>query len=132
NKRLGKEITGISDQALAALTDYSWPGNVRELEHVMERACVLCTNSTITTDHLSYEFSVNGYEAQRKSQVESAEEYDYLTPEPVDDAEGEADRIVRILTKCSGNKAKAARLLGIDRSTLYRKMRLYNIDPSAF
>ena len=47
-------------------------------------------------------------------------------------AKGEADRIIRILTKCSGNKAKAARLLGIDRSTLYRKMRLYNIDPSAF
>ncbi|MFZ5799565.1 MAG: response regulator [Desulfobulbus sp.] len=128
NKRLGKEIAGISDQALAALTDYSWPGNVRELEHVMERACVLCTGSTITTDHLSYEFSVQSPEAARGG----SENYDYLTPEPVDETESESERIVRILTKCSGNKAKAARLLGIDRSTLYRKMRLYSIDPTGF
>jgi DNA-binding NtrC family response regulator len=130
NKRLGKEIAGISDQALSALMEYSWPGNVRELEHVMERASVLCTNSTITTDHLSYEFSVNGYEAEKKDIP--AQDYDNLAPEPVDESESESDRIIRILTKCSGNKAKAARLLGIDRSTLYRKMRLYNIDPSAF
>jgi len=132
NKRLGKEIAGMSDQALAALSDYSWPGNVRELEHVMERACVLCAESTITTDHLSYEFSVSAYEAEKAGQLGAVENYDLLAPEPVDEAEGEVDRIVRILTKCSGNKAKAARLLGVDRSTLYRKMRLYNIDPSAF
>jgi len=129
NKRLGKEIAGISDQALAALADYNWPGNVRELEHVMERACVLCAGTTITTDHLSYEFSITGTETGQKS---VAENYDYLAPEPVDEAESESDRIVRILTKCSGNKAKAARLLGIDRSTLYRKMRLYSIDPTGF
>ena len=80
NKRLGKEITGISDQALDALKDYSWPGNVRELEHVMERACVLCADSTITTDHLSYEFSVSGYEPQKKNREDADEEYDYLDP----------------------------------------------------
>ncbi|MHB8809012.1 MAG: sigma-54 dependent transcriptional regulator [Desulfobulbaceae bacterium] len=129
NKRLGKEIAGVSDQALAALTDYNWPGNVRELEHVMERACVLCSGTTITTDHLSYEFSVTGFDSVQKGTVEN---YDYLAPEPVDETESESDRIVRILTKCSGNKAKAARLLGIDRSTLYRKMRLYSIDPTGF
>lgn len=132
NKRLGKEINGISDQALAALKDYSWPGNVRELEHVMERACVLCTDSTITTDHLSYEFSIGGSEPAKPSQPAEEENYDTLEAEPVDESESEYERIVRILTKCSGNKAKAARLLGIDRSTLYRKMRLYNIDPTAF
>ena len=132
NKRLGKEIAGISDQALTALTDHNWPGNVRELEHVMERACVLCAGTTITTDHLSYEFLVNGLEAGQRDGAQPVENYDYLSPEPVDETESEADRIVRILTKCSGNKAKAARLLGIDRSTLYRKMRLYSIDPAGF
>jgi DNA-binding NtrC family response regulator len=130
NKRLGKEIVGISDQALDALAEYSWPGNVRELEHVMERAAVLCTGSTITTDHLSYELSLPETNAEKNS---TAADNDLsLSPEPIDENESEQDRIVRILTKCGGNKAKAARLLGIDRSTLYRKMRLYNIDPSAF
>ncbi|GAB4345197.1 MAG: sigma-54 dependent transcriptional regulator [Desulfobulbaceae bacterium] len=132
NKRLGKQIAGISDQAMAALRDYTWPGNVRELEHIMERACVLCNDTTITTDHLSYDFSgpVNGQAGGRMvAQVNSRR---YVEPEPELDSESEHDRIVRILIKCSGNKAKAARLLGIDRSTLYRKMRLYNIDPSVY
>jgi DNA-binding NtrC family response regulator len=131
NSRLGKEIAGVSDQALATLADYSWPGNVRELEHVMERACVLCNETTITTDHLSYELSANGNGAENSlSRVRT--NGGLLSPEPVDENESEQDRIIRILTKCGGNKAKAARLLGIDRSTLYRKMRLYNIDPTAF
>jgi len=132
NKRLGKEIAGISDQALNVLADYNWPGNVRELEHVMERACVLCSESTITTDHLSYEFSGSGQEEPARSGQPGRSEYSALEPEPENDSEGESERIVRVLTRCAGNKAKAARLLGIDRSTLYRKMRLYNIDPAAF
>lgn len=132
SKRLDKKIGGISDQALAALGDYNWPGNVRELEHIIERACVLCNNTTITTDHLSYELaeSVNGKTAGHHmgNGLNGME----VEPEPLLESENEHDRIVRLLVKCSGNKAKAARLLGIDRSTLYRKMRLYNIDPSVF
>ncbi len=134
NKRLGKEIAGISDQALTALSDYSWPGNVRELEHVMERASVLCGDTTITTDHLSYEFNGNSFNSsqQEKQEHRVFDNYNNYSNDDQSEAEDEPDKIVRILTKCSGNKAKAARLLGIDRSTLYRKMRLYNIDPAAF
>ena len=132
NKRLGKEIGGISDQALLTLADYSWPGNVRELEHIMERACVLCNNTTITTDHLSYEISLPRQEANGNKPLIKDNNPTRMVAELVRDDESEHDRIVRILKKCSGNKAKAARLLGIDRSTLYRKMRLYNIDPSVF
>lgn len=132
NKRLGKEIVGISDQALTALGDYSWPGNVRELEHVMERSAVLCSGTTITTDHLSYELSQTGRN-YGSGPSEGFNGDDFASDsEPVVENESEQDRIIRILTKCSGNKAKAARLLGIDRSTLYRKMRLYSIDPTAF
>jgi two-component system response regulator HydG len=132
NKRLGKHIGGISDQALSALVDYNWPGNVRELEHVMERACVLCNNTTITTDHLSYEFSEVTNDQHLKSTANGGGNNGNMAVEPPLESEGEHDRIVRILVKCSGNKAKAARLLGIDRSTLYRKMRLYNIDPTVY
>lgn len=132
NKRLGKHIAGISDQALSALADYSWPGNVRELEHIMERACVLCNNTTITTDHLSYEVSEAFNEHARRPTSVDGGNGDYLAAEPLLESENEQDRIIRILVKCSGNKAKAARLLGVDRSTLYRKMRLYNIDPTVY
>jgi len=133
NNRLGKNIRGISDQALAALADYDWPGNVRELEHIMERACVLCNNSTITTDHLSYEFTEppHGPRSHQHVPAHGGESSSDIPESPLD-SENEQERIIGVLIKCSGNKAKAARLLGIDRSTLYRKMRLYNIDPSVY
>lgn len=132
NNRLDKNIAGISDQALAALAEYSWPGNVRELEHVMERACVLCDNTTITTDHLSYEFSEPFHPSGRHHTPGNGGDRSYDAIGFQSDSENEHDRIIRMLVKCSGNKAKAARLMGIDRSTLYRKMRLYNIDPSVY
>lgn len=132
SKRLAKKIGGISDQALELLSDYTWPGNVRELEHIMERACVLCNNSTVTTDHLSHELAESIHDTPVHAQVEHSLAGEQIQPEPPIESESEQDRIVRLLIKCSGNKAKAARMLGIDRSTLYRKMRLYNIDPSVY
>ena len=98
----------------------------------MERATVLCKGTTITTDHLSYELSIPDRNETGTISGERASENAVSEAEPIDKNESEQDRILRILTKCSGNKAKAARLLGVDRSTLYRKMRLYNIDPTAF
>ena len=133
SKRLGKKIGGISDQALALLSEYTWPGNVRELEHIMERACVLCNNTTITTDHLSCELAESIHNTSPGSfQPGHSSVEEQIQPEPPLESESEQDRIVRLLIKCSGNKAKAARMLGVDRSTLYRKMRLYNIDPSIY
>lgn len=132
SKRLDKKIGGISDQALTALSDYSWPGNVRELEHIMERACVLCNNTTITTDHLSYELAESISGSAGKKQAFNDSDEGGVELEPPLESESEQDRIVRLLIKCGGNKAKAARMLGMDRSTLYRKMRLYNIDPTVY
>lgn len=118
--RLRKEITGISDQALQVLRDHDWPGNVRELEHVLERACVLCDTTTITSDHLPLELQ----EKERPARP--------LQPaEKLLEEENEEVRIINTLNRTFGNKAQAARLLGIDRSTLYRKLKLYNIDPDA-
>lgn len=129
NKRLGKEVSGISDQALTLLNEYHWPGNVRELEHVMERACVLCNGSTILIDHLSREIFEN--ETQKEflttNKYKPADREEFAS---MNNNESEPERITRILKKGGGNKAKAARILGIDRSTLYRKIRLYNIDLS--
>jgi len=132
NKRLSKEITGISDQALGVLSRYSWPGNVRELEHVIERACVLCNASTITTEHLPHELFADMESQGRKLQSRKAYPYAQPMPAIAREDESESEQILRVLKQGGGNKAKAARLLGIDRSTLYRKMKQYNIDISSF
>ena len=117
SSRMGKEIGGISDQALQVLQSHDWPGNIRELEHVMERACVLCDGSTITVEHLPGELR---HQERTAAPVRHG---DVLLEE-----ENEEVRIVNTLKRTFGNKAQAARLLGIDRSTLYRKLKLYDID----
>jgi len=136
SKRIGLTVTGLSDQALAVLRDYLWPGNVRELEHVIERACVLCQGATITTEHLPPEVfqTQSGDLAARfsprtdKTTSGAGGMYSPRFESLAENGEEEEARIVRILRQTAGNKAMAARLLGFDRSTLYRKMRSYNLD----
>lgn len=134
SKRLDKQITGVSDQALQVLTNYRWPGNVRELEHVIERATVLCSGTIITTDHLSDEIIHANANRKKNDLYYSNDPNEVDEPLPVIfsevDGESELERIMRTLKLVDGNKAKAARLLGIDRSTLYRKLRQYDIDPA--
>lgn len=131
SKRLGKAISGISDQALTLLQAHNWPGNIRELEHVIERATVLCSESTITVSNLPEEIQL-GTKSLTSTIVPlisaPAGPVVHEAVEGGSDQEAEEDRIVRILKQTGGNKAKAARLLGIDRSTLYRKIQFYEID----
>jgi len=124
-KRMEREIGGFSDQAMRLLHGYFWPGNVRELQHVVERACVLCSGGVITTEHLPQEIIDEAVEMPRVAVA--------TTPPPAVTAQtiesdNEAERLLHTLKRTGGNKAKAARLLGIDRSTLYRKLHFYRID----
>ena len=136
SKRIGQTVTGLSDDALAVLQRYSWPGNVRELEHVIERACVLCKGATITTEHLPSEVFRQPGEGMTDSHTSVAAKSlaaanqlpGGTAPPAAQEQEPEESRIVRILRQTAGNKAMAARILGFDRSTLYRKMKSYNID----
>lgn len=131
SKRLDKEISGISDQAMATIEDFHWPGNIRELENVIERACVMCSNNTITKADISEEV-VNGQPAMASGVA--AEAVSQPVPQGIvaddlpQEQQSEEELIVNALKKSGGNKAKAARILGIDRSTLYRKIWSYNID----
>lgn len=122
-KKLDRNIHGISDQAMEALSRYSWPGNVRELRHVIERSCVLCEGSTISVDHFPEEIQKPALEQQH---------YPSPPPEPKSLASlppyiSEKDEIIEVLKRARGNKSKAARMLNIDRSTLYRRMQRIGI-----
>jgi transcriptional regulator with PAS, ATPase and Fis domain len=129
SKKLGKDITGISDQALECLDQHKWPGNVRELEHVIERACVLCQDSTLSLKNLPREILPEALKEER-SMVKASESLE--VPVSVNDISSlpDPDRIVAALKLAGGNKAKAARILGVDRTTVYRKLKEYNIDTS--
>jgi two-component system response regulator HydG len=110
--KLGREVTGVSADVKKIFMDYPWPGNVRELEHALEHACILCSSGTITREDLPSHF------------------LDFPGAASPADSTGEQNEVARILgalEKTAGNKVKAARLLGIDRKTLYRKIDKYGI-----
>jgi two-component system, NtrC family, response regulator HydG len=109
NKRFKKEIDGLSNEVLNTFMSYSWPGNVRELEHVIEHAFVLCHGRVITLEHIPPEVS------DCRSSAKLVRQKNYMK-EKVG-----AQEILGALNETGGNKAKAARLLGISRPTLYRK-----------
>ena len=107
NGRFQKQIDGISYEVLNKFMNYSWPGNIRELEHVIEHAFIVCHGNIITIEHLPSEMK-----------------QDYARPAINDKSPAsgsiKADFIEDILKTTGGNKAKAARHLGIHRRTLYR------------
>ena len=116
---LRRKITTVSDQAMLALSQYSWPGNIRELRHIIERACVLCPGSTLLLEHLPGEITQR---LTDPDQVVAARSGPYP---PLAEIDSEKDTLFAVLARVSGNRTKAAKLLGIDRSTLYRKMKRY-------
>lgn len=111
--RFNKHIEGISHGVLKRFMDYSWPGNIRELEHVVEHASILCHGNVITMEHLPVEIS-----------------QDYHRPvqgdRPLMRGSIQAGYVQDTLKQTGGNKAKAARRLGIHRRTLYRILDKHN------
>lgn len=112
-RRMHCSARRISPQARRLLHDYSWPGNVRELENLIQRAAILCTGDTLEPSHLPAEMSG----AARKAAA--VDEF----PEDLTLAELERLWIDRMLQRAGGNKTEAARRLGIDASTLHRKLK---------
>jgi len=107
NKKFNKEIIAVSENVKKIFMNYSWPGNVRELEHALEHAFILCNESILTLEHLPLEL---------KDSVEYREA-------PMETSQA----IQNALKKTGWNKAKAARLLGMSRRTIYRKIKEYRI-----
>ena len=138
-EQLKRNIHGISDQAMNALSLYPWPGNVRELSHVIERACVLCEGQTISLEHFPEE--IRAPQPPRDAMPAMAPQQgapDFIPPptltaiNPYPPYISEKNELIDILKRARGNKSKAARMLGVDRSTLYRKLQRHNIQPDDF
>ncbi len=113
NKKINKNILDISTDVQKVFMDYSWPGNVREMEHALEHAFILCHQKTITLKHLPPVFASF-----------FAENTNLFNKMGVD----EKRVIVQALEKAAGNKTMAAKLLGIGRRSIYRKIKDYKIE----
>ncbi len=112
---LGKSVAEISEGALKVLMDHNWPGNVRELENAVERAMVTCRGRVLTEDEFSF-LAQSGM--PRALQI----------PAGMTLQEMEKHLIVATLNRTSGNIKESAAVLGIDRSTLYEKIKRYEIQ----
>ena len=121
-RQLGKAEPAISPEAFQKLLDYGWPGNVRELQNAMEYAVVLARQNQITVKELPSE-------VQLPIPLQKTERVARQTSGPARSLYAmERNAILDALAQCHGNKKKAAELLGIQRPTLYNKMRRYEIQ----
>jgi DNA-binding NtrC family response regulator len=112
SQRLSKSIEGFRPDALEVLTRYHWPGNVRELENVIERSVILCDTKEVGPEDLS----VPAESFARGSTLSLS--LDQL----------EREHIIRILKEVEGNQSRASQILGIDRKTLYLRLRKYGLS----
>lgn len=113
-----RRVEGIRPEALAALKSHDWPGNIRELEHTIERAVLLGDGAEIGLEDLPAPMIARGESAFIVGQGIAKQ----LTLHDL-----ERDYIGKILESTHGNKTEAARILGVDRTTLYRKLEEYKL-----
>lgn len=110
NRELEKPVPGFLSEAMERISQYTWPGNLREMRNTVMRAALLAQGNPIRVEHLGIDMNID---------------------KPINilhDPDSERTKIVSALQKCSGNKSKAAAMLGIDRKTLYNKLKLYQIE----
>jgi two-component system response regulator HydG len=119
----------LSDEALRTMMEYAWPGNVRELEHAVERACTFCSGPVLELGDLPTQLQQQGLEARRAPNGDQGGP-DESVPGVMTLADLERQAILGAIRTLKGDKLQAARLLGIGKTTLYRKLKEYGIaDP---
>ena len=115
NEELGKAVVGFDDAVMNIFKNYSWPGNLREMRNVVKRATLLCQHEFISPEDIPAELA-------------AAPVVQTIQDLALRREKNEVDLIREALAKCNNNKSEAARMLKIDRKTLYNKMKLYSID----
>ncbi|MCW9089064.1 MAG: sigma-54 dependent transcriptional regulator [Gammaproteobacteria bacterium] len=116
--KLGKNVTGMSTRVLGALMRHDWPGNIRELENVVLRMAIMTSGKKIDEDVLPSEFATEV--------GASTTALDFISPQSLEEVE--AYFIRKTLREQGGDRALTAEILGIDKSTLWRKMKRYQIS----
>ncbi|MEQ1508294.1 MAG: sigma-54 dependent transcriptional regulator [Myxococcota bacterium] len=116
-RRTGRPVTGIAPPTARKLLDHDWPGNVRELQHCIERAVALTAFDRLTVDDLPPRIAEARPPAPAERSGHDAGDDSLLSL-----AEVERRHVARVLAAVDGNKARAARILGVDRKTLYRML----------
>jgi two-component system, NtrC family, response regulator AtoC len=124
-KKTGKEISGVSQDALSLLYAYPWPGNIRELENAIERAVSMTNTSLLYPEDFAEE--ICGRDPEPMGPPVPSLPFSLHEPKirPLEEVEQEC--ITQALQSVKFNKSKAAEILGIDRGTLYRKAEKYGI-----
>ena len=112
----GKDIQGISEEAMKKLVDYHWPGNVRELKSAFEYAFVSCQDSIIQSHHLPPNILWGQKDQKRPTSI------------PVNHDEIKKRQLLEALKKAGGNQSDAARILGVSRVTVWNRMKKFNIN----
>ncbi len=145
SRKMQKDITSISTEAMAILTQHSWPGNIRELENAIEYAFVICNGTTIEEEHLPHELRMgmsdinerfsntfdDTYEGSlcdvavdvSKSDVQSL----WQVAQQLKNPETDKKILIDTLEKTRWNRTKAAEALGLSRMTIWKKMKKYDL-----
>ncbi len=125
NRELNKKVEGYSEEALLVLTSYNWPGNVRQLKNIIRKATLLAQTNTIELSDFESDLvgnKANTIETNITSNISSGTSIELY------DEQDEKQKILVALKMTNNNKSKAAKLLKIDRKTLYNKLKLYDIE----
>ncbi|MCA9394733.1 MAG: sigma-54-dependent Fis family transcriptional regulator [Candidatus Omnitrophica bacterium] len=113
-----KTVKEMSDEVLALFKSYSWPGNIRELENAIEGAVIMAKGDVIQLSDIPNSTKFEEEDGSKSAEIKSLKQ---VTEQP------ERDHIISVLNDCNWNRNKAAAALGVNRTTLYNKMKKYNI-----
>lgn len=130
SKRFGKEVTGYDGSVKNVLLKYNWPGNVRELKNVVTRATLLARGNTLTMDLIPDE--VKARQAIQELGDPVALKAGQVTDLKDASIRAEKEAIIQALVRAQYNKSEAARILKIDRKTLYNKIKQFDISPGDY
>ena len=120
NRGRATQLSGFSEEVRQSFAEYTWPGNLEELRSVVTEAASTCTDSTVRVEHLPFRFRT-GLDAQQLAPVASAEPLEKML------ARIEREHLAAALEQAGGNKAQAARLLGLTRASFYRRLQNHGL-----